>query len=160
MPIVFAILLAGAIVPGMAAGQEQQLKKIHVNGVELHYVDRGQGEPVIFIHGGLADYRMWEAQTAAFARDYRTIAYSRRYNFPNTNRRLRPDYSWSVDAQDLAALITAPQAGARPSGRGIGWCRHGPLFGRAASGTGSLARAGRAAGASLGERRPRRSGGL
>ena len=61
-------LLASAIVPGMAAGQEQQLKKIHVNGVELHYVDRGHGEPVIFIHGGLADYRMWDAQTAAFAR--------------------------------------------------------------------------------------------
>ena len=105
MPIVFAFLLASAIVPGLAAGQEQPLKTIHVNGVELHYVDRGHGEPVIFIHGGLADYRMWEAQTAAFAQHYRTIAYSRRYNFPNTNRRLRPDYSWSVDAQDLAALI-------------------------------------------------------
>ena len=44
-------------------------------------------------------------QTEAFAQHYRTIAYSRRYNFPNTNRRLRPDYSWLVDAQDLAALI-------------------------------------------------------
>src|SRR5687768_10443195 len=86
MSLAIAILLAVAVVgPGVAAGQEQQVKKVHVNGVELHYVDRGQGEPVVFIHGGLVDYRMWDAQTEAFSRKYRTIAYSRRYNFPNTN---------------------------------------------------------------------------
>jgi pimeloyl-ACP methyl ester carboxylesterase len=39
-----------------------------------------------------------------FAEHYRTIAYSRRYNYPNTNP-ARPGYSAVVDSDDLAALI-------------------------------------------------------
>lgn len=74
------------------------------DGVELHYIERGEGVPVLFIHGGLEDYTTWEDQVCAFGESYRAIAYSRRYNFPNTNR-LRPNHSASVEAEDLAALM-------------------------------------------------------
>jgi pimeloyl-ACP methyl ester carboxylesterase len=70
-------------------------------------VDRGIGVPVIFIHGGLDDYRAWDPQLTAFARGYRAIAYSRRYNFPNSGAAFGNSYSSIVDADDLATLIAA-----------------------------------------------------
>lgn len=85
--------------------QPSQLQRVRVNGVELHYLERGQGIPVIFVHGGLDDYRMWDAQIEPFAQHYRVIAYSRRYNYPNDNPHIRPDHSAIIEAEDLAALI-------------------------------------------------------
>lgn len=90
---------------GAATEPKHQLKKVEVNGVELHYVEKGAGVPVVFVHGGLDDYRMWEAQLEPFSQSYRVIAYSRRYNFPNNNPHMRPDHSAIVEADDLAALI-------------------------------------------------------
>jgi pimeloyl-ACP methyl ester carboxylesterase len=80
-------------------------KKVIVNGAELHYIDQGKGDAVIFVHGGLDDYRVWQPQMQAFSQRYRTVAYSRRYNYPNARVAPRIDYSAIVDAEDLAALI-------------------------------------------------------
>jgi len=77
-----------------------------VNGVELHYIEKGSGPAVIFVHGGLEDYRAWADQVEAFSKRYRAVAYSRRYNFPNAHGALAADYSAIADADDLAALIT------------------------------------------------------
>ncbi|MEJ0066152.1 MAG: alpha/beta hydrolase [Caulobacteraceae bacterium] len=57
------------------------------DSVELHYIEAGIGAPVVFVHGSLSDYGYWEAQVRAFAEKYRAIAYSRRYDWPNDNRR-------------------------------------------------------------------------
>jgi pimeloyl-ACP methyl ester carboxylesterase len=38
----------------------------------------GQGAPVIFLHAGVADQRMWAAEMGAAARTHRAIAYDRR----------------------------------------------------------------------------------
>ncbi len=82
------------------------IRKVIVSGgVELHYAERGTGVPVVFIHGSLSDGGFWNDQLGAFAASgYRAIAYSRRYNPPNTNK-ARPGYSAAVDAEDLAAFI-------------------------------------------------------
>jgi pimeloyl-ACP methyl ester carboxylesterase len=80
-------------------------KTVRVNGVELHYLDQGKGVPVVFVHGGLEDFRAWEPQMATFSGRYRTIAHSRRHNYPNSRVTPGPDYSASVDAADLAAFI-------------------------------------------------------
>jgi pimeloyl-ACP methyl ester carboxylesterase len=80
-------------------------ERVRVNGVELHYVESGKGIPVVFVHGGLDNYRMWEAQLKPFSQNYRVIAYSRRYNYPNHNPHIRPDHSAIIEADDLAALI-------------------------------------------------------
>src|SRR6185436_1351290 len=69
------------------------------------YLEKGRGLPVIFVHGGLDDYRAWQPQLEPFAQSYRVIAYSRRYNFPNNNPHIRPDHSAIIEAEDLAALI-------------------------------------------------------
>jgi non-heme chloroperoxidase len=80
------------------------------NGITLHYVDQGKGTPVIFVHGSLSDGGYWADQAGRFAEHYRAIAYSRRYNYPNSNP-ARSGYSAVVDAQDLAAFIHALHLG-------------------------------------------------
>src|SRR6266436_3620625 len=73
-------------------------------GITLHYKEAGKGTPVIFVHGSLSNGGYWADQIGPFAEHYRTIAYSRRYNYPNTNP-ARSGYSAVVDAEDLAAFI-------------------------------------------------------
>ncbi|MBA4160094.1 MAG: alpha/beta hydrolase [Gemmatimonadetes bacterium] len=79
---------------------------VHVNGVELHYVEQGSGTPVVLVHGSLADYTYWEwsEQIPLLAERHRVIAYSRRYNHPNRNPR-GTDHSPMVEAADLAAFV-------------------------------------------------------
>ena len=81
-----------------------RLQKLRANGVELHYVACGDGEPLVLVHGGSGDYQSWRRQLAAFSRRFRVIAYSRRYSYPNRNR-LVPGHSVHRDAQDLAAVV-------------------------------------------------------
>ena len=50
-----------------------------VNGVTLNYVEEGEGEPVVFVHGSISDHRVFEGQREAIAEDYQYIAYTRRY---------------------------------------------------------------------------------
>src|SRR5215472_14482606 len=80
------------------------------NGITLHYVDLGKGIPVVFVHGSLSDGGYWVDQLGEFAKHYRAIAYSRRYNYPNSNP-TRAGYSAVVDAEDLAGLIGALHLG-------------------------------------------------
>jgi pimeloyl-ACP methyl ester carboxylesterase len=78
---------------------------VAVNGVRLHRVEAGLGPAVVFVHMGGRDYRYWDAQLLPFAAaGYRSVAFSRRYAFPNDNPPA-PDYSPITDADDLAALI-------------------------------------------------------
>ena len=74
------------------------------HGITLHYVEQGRGVPVIFVHGSLSDGGYWSDQLGPFARHYKAIAYSRRYNSPNDNP-AQPGYSAVTDADDLAAFI-------------------------------------------------------
>ena len=87
------------------------LARIRVNGVELHYLIRGQGQPIVFVHGGLADYREWGPVAEQLSPQFRTIVYSRRYNYPNANSFIPPNHSAEIEAEDLAALIHALKLG-------------------------------------------------
>jgi non-heme chloroperoxidase len=106
-----ALLLVLIALPAHLSAQTAQeraltLRRVVVNhGIELHYVERGTGAPVVFVHGSLSDGSYWTNQVNAFAEaGYRAIAYSRRYNPPNNNKP-QPGYSAITDAEDLAALI-------------------------------------------------------
>jgi len=80
------------------------------HGISLHYVDQGRGTAVVFVHGSLSDGGYWAEQIPRFAKHYRAIAYSRRYNYPNENPS-QPGYSAVTDAEDLAAFIRALHLG-------------------------------------------------
>lgn len=45
-----------------------------LNGARIHYEREGEGLPVIFLHAGVADSRMWQPQMRAFARQFDCIA--------------------------------------------------------------------------------------
>lgn len=51
---------------------------LSINGATLHYEERGSGNPLLFIHAGVADLRMWDEQVASFAEAYRTIRFELR----------------------------------------------------------------------------------
>lgn len=82
------------------------MKKIEVNGTNLSYIEQGQGDPVILVHGTLGDLRSWELQMSTFAKKYRTISYSRRYHYPNECKGDEFDYSAILHAEDLSAFIS------------------------------------------------------
>jgi non-heme chloroperoxidase len=86
------------------------LKNIEINGRQLHYVEQGeeghQPPVIIFVHGGLDDYRCWQFQTDSFSRKYRTISYSRRFAYPNKwIGNVVTDNTIEENAKDLAELI-------------------------------------------------------
>jgi pimeloyl-ACP methyl ester carboxylesterase len=54
-----------------------------IGGARFYYEVAGQGHPIVFVHAGIADRRMWDAQFDVFARHYRVLRYDRR-GFGNT----------------------------------------------------------------------------
>lgn len=105
MVAISLLLLFTSLLCSTAAGQGVEPTKLRVDGVELHYIERGQGEPLILLHGGQSDYRSWGPQMEEFSRRYRVISYSRRYNYPNNNPLSGSYRSGYSDAADLAALM-------------------------------------------------------
>jgi non-heme chloroperoxidase len=103
--------LFGALIISSAMGTmatADDVKRISANGTELAYVEAGQGEPVIFVHGNLQDYRMWAEHLPKFAGRYRAIAYSRRNHFPNdASPDGMPDGAADAHGEDLAAFVRA-----------------------------------------------------
>lgn len=103
------LVLLGMMLCGPALASEIQFQRTLIDGAEIAYVDGGgQGEPMVFVHGELQDYRAWAKQIEFFADDYRVIAYSRRNHYPNT---AAPDGAADgavdIHAKDLAAFIGA-----------------------------------------------------
>ncbi|MCB9435984.1 MAG: alpha/beta hydrolase [Anaerolineales bacterium] len=45
-----------------------------INGINMFYHDMGEGDPLVLLHAGIADSRMWDKQLKAFAEHYRVIA--------------------------------------------------------------------------------------
>ena len=64
---------------------------------------RGTGTPVVFLHAGVADRRMWDAQVAALPGDrFRAVAYDRR----GFGQSVHVDEPWS-HVDDLARVLDA-----------------------------------------------------
>ncbi len=51
---------------------------VEVNSAKLYCEIAGQGPPLILIHAGMSDSRMWDGQFSVFAKHYRTIRYDAR----------------------------------------------------------------------------------
>ena len=73
---------------------------IVLNGARIHYERAGSGMPVIMLHAGVADQRMWEPQVSAFAEKFEVIRPDRR-GFGLSDLPAEP---WSP-VDDLLALM-------------------------------------------------------
>ncbi len=80
-------------------------KTATVNGTTLAYREQGEGEPVVFVHGGISDLRTWEQQLPAVGRSYRAITYSRRFARPNEDIDPEADDPMLPHVEDLAAFL-------------------------------------------------------
>lgn len=49
-----------------------------VKGGKLFYKTAGEGRPLVFLHAGLVDSRMWDDQFAFFAKHFRTVCFDHR----------------------------------------------------------------------------------
>jgi pimeloyl-ACP methyl ester carboxylesterase len=79
---------------------------MQIGGTQLHYIQQGKGQSVIFVHGAINDYRSWQFQIEPFSRKYCTISYSRRFAYPNMSTGdARKDNTIEGSASDLAELI-------------------------------------------------------
>lgn len=83
------------------------MKATKVRGVELSYVEKGTGTPLVLVHGSLNDYRAWELQLEPLSERFRVVAYSRRNHFPNPWSEYPPGYSVGDERDDLVGLIEA-----------------------------------------------------
>jgi pimeloyl-ACP methyl ester carboxylesterase len=86
---------------------------VTANGVSLAYQECGSGEPVVLVHGGFSDYRIWQTQREALGQKYRAIAYSCRYHWPNDPAPAGAEHPITEHVDDLQALVTA--LGAAPA---------------------------------------------
>lgn len=71
-----------------------------INGARINYERAGVGFPVIFLHAGIADSRMWEPQARAFAKHFDAIRPDQR----GFGKSELPPVAWSP-VEDLLALI-------------------------------------------------------
>jgi pimeloyl-ACP methyl ester carboxylesterase len=83
------------------------LRHVKVNGADLAYLDVGSGEPLVLVHGSLSDYRAWLDQIEPLSKQYRVIAYSRRYHYPNVGGGNGRDYSVALHDKDLVGFLNA-----------------------------------------------------
>lgn len=81
---------------------------VPVEGGKLYYEAAGAGHPVVLIHAGIADCRMWDNQFAAFAEHYRVI----RYDVRGFGRSDMPTgrYSLLADLKNLLVRLGAASA--------------------------------------------------
>jgi pimeloyl-ACP methyl ester carboxylesterase len=74
------------------------------NGIETYYESHGEGDPIVLVHGGWADRRMWGAQVEALSESYRVITYDLR-GHGETGPSAEPRYTVDLFAADLRALV-------------------------------------------------------
>ncbi len=86
----------------MAASNEVTTGYADVHGARLYYEMRGAGHPLVLVHAGIADSRMWDDQFAVFAEHYRVI----RYDIRGFGKSVMPPGSSST-SRDLHGLLQA-----------------------------------------------------
>jgi pimeloyl-ACP methyl ester carboxylesterase len=88
-------------------------ERVHANGIDIHYLDQGEGEPLVLLHGGLVSTNpIWTGVPVAYAGHMHTLAEHFRVIAPDTRgcgRTAHPGGPISFDllADDVAAMIDA-----------------------------------------------------
>ena len=73
---------------------------VQINGARIHYRRVGAGFPVVFLHAGVADSRMWESQAAGLADHFDVITPDMR-GFGESEL---PPKAWSPTAHIIALM--------------------------------------------------------
>jgi len=101
-PLPISVALAISTVASVAGAGGADSGFVDVPGTRLFFEERGVGDAVILIHGGMLDHRMWDPQVAALAKRYRVI----RYDVAAHGRSAAPEAPWR-NYEHLALLMQA-----------------------------------------------------
>ena len=74
-----------------------------VNDIKMYYAEYGEGEPLLFIHGGLGNTDVWGNQIAEFARDHLVIVADSRGHGRST--RNQQPFGYDLMTSDYVALL-------------------------------------------------------
>jgi pimeloyl-ACP methyl ester carboxylesterase len=133
-PFALAAFLAFTSLPSFAAERWETLPPTpapiatdrsgaaEANGIKVHYAIYGQGSPVIFLHGGLANTDYWGSQVSAVAAHHTVILMDSRGHGRST-RDARP-YGYDLMADDVVALMDVLKI---PKADIVGWSDGGIL---------------------------------
>jgi pimeloyl-ACP methyl ester carboxylesterase len=81
------------------------------SGIRLPYLACGSGEPLLFVHGSLCDYRYWDSQTGALAHRFHCIAVSLSHYWPLADANPGTEFSWDQHVEELAEFIAVADIG-------------------------------------------------
>ena len=100
LPVLLAAGICAAAPQAQAQAQAPAAGLAEVNGTKLYYEMAGSGHPLVLLHGGGADRRLWDGQFEEFAQHFRVI----RYDLRGTGRSEIPQTKFS-HREDLYALL-------------------------------------------------------
>lgn len=80
------------------------LKKENIEGLTQAFIDEGEGQPLLLIHGSLCDHRYWRWQEPDLTASCRVIIPSLRHFWPITEPQSE-GFSAEQHADDLVALL-------------------------------------------------------
>jgi pimeloyl-ACP methyl ester carboxylesterase len=81
------------------------MQTIHVNGYDMAYLEVGEGDPLVCVHGTLGDFRTWYAVLGPLSKKRRVIAVSLRHFFPEHWDGAGNDYRIAQHIADVIAFI-------------------------------------------------------
>ncbi|WP_026355170.1 alpha/beta fold hydrolase [Massilia niastensis] len=81
------------------------------SGIRVPYVVRGAGEPLVFVHGSLCDYRYWDSQASALSQDFLCISVSLSHYWPVDDACAPGEFSWKAHVEQVAEFIAAMHLG-------------------------------------------------
>ena len=87
-----------------------------VNGIAIWYAEFGRGQPVVLLHGGLANANYWGQQVPALAKRYRVIVMDSRGHGRST--RNQEPFGYELMASDVVGLMDSLKI---PSAAIVGW---------------------------------------
>ncbi|MCV9944893.1 MULTISPECIES: alpha/beta fold hydrolase [unclassified Rhizobium] len=87
--------------PSMPAAKTSGMAK--VNDIRMYYAEYGEGDPILFIHGGLGNAEVWGHQVADFAKDHLVIVADSRGHGRST--RSQQPFGYDLMTSDYVALL-------------------------------------------------------
>jgi 3-oxoadipate enol-lactonase len=94
-------------VPAADAILAFEMPHLSIEGLDIHYKEKGQGFPIVLIHGYTGNLRNWALQVWVLTQKYRTISLDLRGHGLSVKPTRREDYSLELFAADVHGLLHA-----------------------------------------------------